>query len=256
MVTTSLTMEQRRPMPILGQMNVDQAREAKKVRGLPGYACSTCALGPECPEFQEGYVCAFEGAFAAFPVRDADSVMSLMAEVVDTNKSRWRMALLQERISSGGMADPNVTRLGEVVLSQAQALVDLQSEVNKVTISVAGPRDEAQKATGGILSKLFGGAPTQPLVQAPDPVPVLDMNPITHEPELITRAQDTRALVVRQGPDEHPPGSNEGEVVGLAARDSQRAVEGPSIPKHNEVKPVTPTESRTVSDAKRWKDET
>lgn len=211
--SVSVAMQQRRPLPILGNLNVDQAAEARKVRSLPQYACSTCQIGPECPEFQEGYVCAFQEAFAAFPVRDADAVISLMGEIVDTNKARWRMALVNERISSGGMADPNVTRLSEVVMSQASSLVELQQEVSKVTVTVAGPRDEAPKAAGGILSRLFGGsAPPEALPAKPI---VVEMNQSSlAEP---SRADDERAVMAGGPPRADqapgPTGSNEGEAV-------------------------------------------
>ncbi len=213
-MTVSVMGEQRRPLPILRNLQIDQAKEAKKVRGLPGYACSTCALGPECPEFKEGYVCAFNEAFSAFPVRDADSVVSLMAEIVDTNKQRLRMALIQERIASGGMATPDVTRLSEVVMNQARGLVDLQQEVNRVTVSVSGPKESiGSVGGGGIFSRLFGGgSPGSSPVQEV----VVEMNPVAAigEPN---RAQDVRAVIdvppsPAEGAGGSPTGSNEGAV--------------------------------------------
>lgn len=209
--TVSVAMEQRRPAQFMRRTGVDLEGEERKLRVLPKYACSTCALGPECPEFKEGYVCAYEGAFKAFPVRDVDAVTALMVEIVDTNKARLRMAQLQERLTSGGMATPDVTRLSEVVLNQAKALVEMQQEVNKVTVTVAGGRD-APATGGGILSRLFsgGGSAGEQVRQVVEAKrPVLEMNvPHAEDPgEPISRGADDRDDVVAEDdPGEGDPG--------------------------------------------------
>lgn len=213
--TVSVAMEQRRPAVFMRRTGVNLEKERRKLDVLPTYACSTCALGPECPEFKEGYVCAFVDSFKAFPVRDVDAVTELMVEIVDTNKVRLRMAQMQERLTSGGMATPDVTRLSEVVLNQAKALIEMQQEVNKVTVSVTGARDEVRPAGQGILSRLFSGGSAGDQVRQVVEVkrPELEFNPTpvgkeeTDEP--VSRAADDRDVLEDGGevdPGEGTPG--------------------------------------------------
>jgi len=158
------------PIPILSRTGVDLAAEKRKLKILPQMSCSTCTIGPECPEYQEGYVCAYEDSFRAYPTRDLDAVMELMAEVVDENKARWRRQLLIERVVNGGMQDPNTTRLGEVVAAGAEKLLRLQQEAQRVTVTASGPATaEGGAQVGGILSKLFG--------QRSEPQTAIEVNP-------------------------------------------------------------------------------
>ena len=142
-----------------GKSGFDPVKAKRKLGLLPGYACSTCAIGPECPEFKEGFVCAYREAFKVFPTRDGDAVVELMAAVVSTNAERWGMATLAERVVNGGLVDPKVTSLSETVFSQSKALVDLQREMSRVSVTVRGSAGTLGAGQGGpgVLSKLFGG---------------------------------------------------------------------------------------------------
>ena len=188
----SITMERQRALPILQTGTVDLDKERKKKGKLPKFQCSTCAIGPDCPEYKEGYVCAYNDAFNAFPVRDTNSVLELMKNIVDTNKARLMRAFLSEELISGGQLDMNVTRQSEVVLNQARNLVDLSRDMDRVTVSVQG--DQAAAAGGGILAKLFGGGATEAAAKEtltlnpPDP-----MSRPSWEPEVV---QHTPVAVV------------------------------------------------------------
>lgn len=182
----SVNVSRNGKLALISDMGVDHAREKKRLRVLPGYNCSACHIGPECPEFQEGSVCAFRESFKAFPARDAESVMHLMGEIVDSNKERWRFGLMTERLVNGGMPDPNVTRLSEVVMSQTQDLIALQKDSEKVSITFTEQGTTATEAVekGGFLSKLFQGI-------QPEPPQIVDH---AKPPELVDHEQPVNAL--------------------------------------------------------------
>ncbi len=184
-------------LDLLSRRKVDVEKERKKLNVLPTYACSQCMIGPECPEFKEGYVCAFEDAFNAFPVRDVDSVTALMREIVDTNKKRLFFALVNERLVSGGEASPVVTRLSEVVMGQAKDLVQLQQDADRVSVEIeaSGGGETTEKKKVGILTMLFGGGGTASALEEHKPE-VLDVSASTTEEEYpaayVGREQDPR----------------------------------------------------------------
>ena len=177
---------------------VDVEKERKKLNVLPTYACSSCMIGPECPMFEEGFVCAFLDQFKAFPVRDVDSVLGLMREVVEQNKQRMFFALLNEKIVGGGEASPNVTRLTEVVMNQAKDLVQIQQDADRVSVEIeASGAGETTEKKVGILTKLFGGGGSAPALEEHKPQ-VIDVSASTTEEEypqaFVGREQDSRDL--------------------------------------------------------------
>lgn len=189
--TVSVEASQRRRLSVFTSTGIDLNKERKKRGILPSYACSTCTLSAECPEFQEGYICAFEGAFSAFPVRDIDGVLEMMRDIVETNKKRLAFARLSEVLSSGGMANPEVTHLSDVVMRQGKQLLDLEAESQKVTLTVQGPINPgpsgAAPAPMGILSRLFSN---QTNTNTPIDVPVIDV--AGESVEVLGRDEDVR----------------------------------------------------------------
>lgn len=184
---------------MLSDMKIDQDNEKKKLKVLPGYACSTCTIGPECGYFQEGYVCVYNDAFAAFPTRDADSVLALMGEIVETNKQRWRFAQIVEKISNNGLPMPDVTRLSEVVMRQAETLIELNTEVQSVTVKteVVG-RSAVQEAARGpsILQRLFSAPVLEARKENSDVIEMMN-----------ERAEDKRdEIAIRKMEATNPPG--------------------------------------------------
>jgi CBS domain-containing protein len=104
-------------------------------------------------------VCAFNEAFAAFPVRNVDSIQELMLNIVNRNKSRLMRAYLSEELVSGGQLDMNVTRMSEVVLNQMRNLVALNQQIQAISVQVVGGPG-ATAGAGGVLSRLFGAKPS------------------------------------------------------------------------------------------------
>jgi hypothetical protein len=162
-----VTMTTKRSLPILSDNNasVDLVREDAKLSRLPRFSCNSCAVGADCPEYKPGHVCAFEDAFAAFPLRTIDSALTVMREVAEGTKVRYRRARLTEELVSGGQVDPVVTKLGEVLMSQTEKIVEMSRSSQQVSVTVMGQQ------TGGLLSKLFGSS-SEPVVQE-----VITLNP-------------------------------------------------------------------------------
>jgi hypothetical protein len=156
--STTVSLERRHSLPILGQGIVDIAAEKKKLDKVPRLGCSTCSIGPDCSEFKEGHICKFIDTFEALPPTDVDSVMESMRRIVLKNSARMNRAFFSEEIMAGGQLDMNVTRQSQIVLGQLQELLALQRETQRVSVQVVG--DGGPKAPG-ILSQLFGSNPAQ-----------------------------------------------------------------------------------------------
>lgn len=153
--STTLTVEGNVHLPVVVNVRSNIALETSRLNdAVPKFACSTCTISSECPEFREGYVCAFNDAFKSFDVRSVDNVIELMRIIVNRNKERMFRAFMHEEIVSGGQLDPNVTRQSEIVLGQLQRMVELSTKTKRIGVHVVGPG--ASQQGGGVLSRLFG----------------------------------------------------------------------------------------------------
>lgn len=133
---------------------VQSVRSPAQSMGLPPLACSTCAMGVECTEYQEGYVCAYEERFSSFgKTRDMDDIETSMFEVAGDTLRRYKMSVVQEKVISGGAISPETTALGQVAMSQMRQLVEMRRVKQTVTLTTETTRK------GGLLSELFGGGP-------------------------------------------------------------------------------------------------
>lgn len=131
---------------------------------LPRLACSTCSIAEDCPEFRDGYVCAFDDMFKQLSTRSVENIMPIMQKLVDTNVQRTMQAVLQERLVAGGQLDSRVSAQLNQSLTQLQKLLDMQraTDPNQIRLSVASNGRVAEvNASGpvreGFLSRLFGG---------------------------------------------------------------------------------------------------
>lgn len=169
--SVEVTATQQRRLPVLSRGGFSEARVKKLLKAVPGLACSTCTIGPECPEFKEGYVCAFRAAFSAFNMRDADGVLAAMGSIAQRNMERLQFAYTEEAIVSGGHPDPAVTALSETVMRQGKVLVDLDREVNSVKVTVTGTG-----RAGSVAAVATGAAAGRSILEtmfAPTPAPAL-----------------------------------------------------------------------------------
>lgn len=130
-----------------------RSRQGLQPATVPGLHCSICIIGPECPEYHEGMVCAFEDRFRDVPTRDVNEVTTLLAAIVEENVLRLRRSRLLEDVMLGGEVDEKTTRLSNQVFNQAKLLGELLQSRRKVTVESKGE---------GILSKIFGSVKNSP----------------------------------------------------------------------------------------------
>lgn len=123
---------------------------------VPPLECSTCHVGASCPKCSEGDVCAFEKDFTDFDVRSTSGVLAALEMMVRQNLKRLQIMYLSEQFVSGGMADPQITRLASEVQNQIINLLNLRKQSQTVTVEATG------KASEGILSRMFGKARNAP----------------------------------------------------------------------------------------------
>lgn len=105
---------------------------------MPKFACSTCSIAADCPEYKEGFVCAFTNKLSAFGTRDMGEIRELMRKVVQQNALRLQRGLIREELSTGGQIDKDVTQLSSLVLQQAKSLAELENAGHGLKIMAQG----------------------------------------------------------------------------------------------------------------------
>jgi len=113
----------------------------------PPLHCSICEIGLECPEYHEGYVCAFTPQFANVNTRSMEGIIDHLAQIFEDNILRLRRARLAEEILLGGRADRKTTRLSTLCMRQAAQLVEYMRALESTSVVASGE---------GILSQIFG----------------------------------------------------------------------------------------------------
>ena len=139
----------------------------------PKLHCSTCYKSGECPEYREGYVCAYDKMFKRFDTRDAQDIMDSMASMVNFNLTRMQRAMIFETLD-GGMITPEVSNLIDQNMRLLEKMKDLVSNAPKAVVSqkrviredgteeVVTEMNVSNPNQGGILSKLFGSDDDKP----------------------------------------------------------------------------------------------
>lgn len=131
----------------------------------PRINCTTCYKSGDCPEYRDGYVCAFDKMFARFDTRNSEDVMDAMSSMINHNLERLQRAMMFE-IMDGGMPTPEVTGLidqnakllekfqqikqtnAQTVLQQRRTILSDGTETIENSMNV-------NPSSGGILSKIF-----------------------------------------------------------------------------------------------------
>ena len=76
----------------------------------PKLVCNTCYASQNCPEFKEGYVCAFNKMFKRFDCRNTEDILEAMQGMVNMNMERMQRVAIFEMLD-GGMPDGNLTAM-------------------------------------------------------------------------------------------------------------------------------------------------
>lgn len=159
-------------------------RKPKKLYSNKMYqlSCSTCYKGEDCPDYKEGYVCAYNKMFKRFNTRNKEDLMDAMHSIVETSLERLQRMQMFEMMD-GGTADVNVTQLmeqsmkylqmmnqidimGKQIVAQRRVFVDENGHVETREELRANPQE------GGIMSRLFGGGSvtSQPTNKEEEPI--------------------------------------------------------------------------------------
>ena len=77
---------------------------------FPKLVCSTCYASQTCPEYREGYVCAYNKMFKRFDCRNTSDVLDAMSGMVNMNMERMQRLAIFEMLD-GGIADGNLTMM-------------------------------------------------------------------------------------------------------------------------------------------------
>lgn len=149
---------------IKGQKSV---RAPKKVysKKFPKLACSNCFMAAKCPEYKDGYVCAYNKMFERFDTRNMTDIIESMQGIVGHGMKRLQIAMMFEMMN--GNIDPAVTGLMDNTMKNldflrsmyenASAEVIKQSRVIRADGSVEESTSVHNPRSGGILEKIFGG---------------------------------------------------------------------------------------------------
>lgn len=130
---------------------------------IPPMECSTCHVGAACGKRDEGNVCYYEKSFSSFDVRSTTGIISAMEMMIAQNLKRLQLMFLSEQLTSGGLTDPQITRLSGEIQGQMMNLIALKKQSATITVEASG------KPAEGILTRLFGAR-----TNAPSPI---DLHP-------------------------------------------------------------------------------
>lgn len=132
---------------------------------FPKLACDTCYMAQKCPQYKQGYACAYNKIFDKFNTRNMSDIIQAMQGIVDFSMSRVQRAMMAE-ILAGGIPDANTSALMDQsmrYLNQLKQMYEYGSaEVLRQTKTVKadGTQEMTTQITnpteGGILSKIFG----------------------------------------------------------------------------------------------------
>lgn len=164
--TTSLAIVGRSHLQVIlptGELNLAAVRNI-----IPRIECDVCQMGDYCPAFKPQSVCSFNALWDGFDNRSVEGIMASMEALVEFDHVRTMMAMLQERMSTGGRIDPRVTAQMDSYQRRLSALLALKSPRAtpttaagnaKVTLSYDGPAPQAplpgRPSGGGLMESLF-----------------------------------------------------------------------------------------------------
>jgi hypothetical protein len=152
---------------IKGQQAVRKPKNVYSEK-YPKLFCDTCYKSGDCPEYKQGYICAYEKLFKRFNTRNADDVLDAMYSMVNMNMERLQRASIFEMMD-GGMVTPEVTGLIDQNVKLLMTVKEMTQHNPKViasqhrTVREDGTVEETNTVNmsnpvhGGILSKIFGG---------------------------------------------------------------------------------------------------
>lgn len=162
---------------VKGQKSVHKPKRLYSDK-FPKLACDTCYAAARCPEYRQGYVCAYNKMFQRYDTRDMGDIIQATQGIVDYNMQRMQRAMVLETVT--GAIDSNVSSLMDTNMRYLQMLRQMyengSAEVLKQTKVVRADGSEetttsiTNPQSGGIMEKLFGSMmASRPQPEEPQP---------------------------------------------------------------------------------------
>lgn len=130
-----------------------------------GMHCDSCYMSDKCPMFKVGYKCGIK-----WDTNKPKNATEMMDFLINTQYERVRRSAMFEKID-GGVPDGNLSsemdRLSNLVAYKA----DMGRE--KLSINVEASGAAKTEEGGGILARIFGGAPKAVEAKKPIEIPVI-----------------------------------------------------------------------------------
>ena len=162
--TGMLTVRDEKGRLIKGQKRIKRPKNLYSDK-YPKLACNNCYAAQTCPEFKEGYVCAYHKMFKRFDTRNMGDVLEGMQSLANMSLERVQKAMLFEQLD-GGRPTADTSQLmnqamqmmnninaiyenGGVILKHVKR-VNSDGSIEETT-SVQNPSNEK----GGLMEKLF-----------------------------------------------------------------------------------------------------
>lgn len=159
----------------------------------PKLACNTCYAAQTCPQFKEGYVCAFNKMFKRFDCRKSEDILEAMQGMVNLNMERMQRTAIFEMLD-GGMPDSTLTGMIDqnmrLLMNMKQVYESNQEVVRQVrTIGADGTIQETTQvnsnAGSGVMEALMKN-----LMKKSEEAPDLDINEVIEvNPEDLEKAK-------------------------------------------------------------------
>lgn len=134
-------------------------------KALPRQSCDRCANALNCPEYQAGYICAYDAMYRRFNTRDPEDVIQGLTAIADLSLERATKAYMQETLNGGIPTKATSGALKDAweYLSKLKSLMDETSgnpfvvsqtkikggTVEQTTVRGSNPQQ------GGLLAQIF-----------------------------------------------------------------------------------------------------
>jgi len=150
---------------VKGQQRVRKPKNIYSSK-YPKLACDTCYKSGECPQYKEGYVCAFDKMFKKFDTRNLEDIYDAMHGMVNMNMERLQKAMLFETLD-GGLPTGEVTSLIDQQMKYMEKMKDLITHAPRTVVQQHRViKEDGTESTvtsidmntnnTGLLSKIFG----------------------------------------------------------------------------------------------------
>lgn len=150
---------------IKGQKVIHRPKQVYSKK-FPKMSCDTCYNAQKCPEYRQGYVCAYNKIFSKFNTRDMADIIQAMQGIVGFSLERLQRSMLSE-VMNGGVPTADTSSLMHQTMTYLNQLKNMyengSSEVLKQTHTIYsdGTQETTTQVTnpqsGGILMQIFGG---------------------------------------------------------------------------------------------------